>query len=122
MMHGKKLILKKDWMTNFNRHGKKRYRTLPKRLIRIFKSEFIYREYFNNLERRDFLTLSKFRTSNHKLPIEYGRWNNFERGNRKCNFFNFWEIGDEFHYILNCKYFKEIRNLCITGTKTASYH
>ena len=46
---------------------------------RIFKDELIFKEYFNNLEERDFLTLCKFRTSNHKLPIEYGRWNNIQR-------------------------------------------
>jgi hypothetical protein len=52
------------------------------------------------------LTLCKFRTTNHKLPIEQGRWNNIQRENRKCNLCNLEEIGDEFPYILNCPYFK----------------
>ena len=30
--------------------------------------------------------------------------NNIPRENRKCNLCNLEEIGDEFHYILNCPY------------------
>jgi hypothetical protein len=56
----------------------------------------------NPHDEKDFLTLCKFRTTNHKLPIEHGRWNNIPRENRKCNLCNLEEIGDEFHYILNC--------------------
>jgi hypothetical protein len=48
------------------------------------------------------VTLCKFRTTNHKLPIEHGRWNNIPHENRKCNLCNLEEIGDEFHYISNC--------------------
>ena len=59
------------------------------------------------------LTLCKFRTTNHKLPIEHGRWNNIPRENRKCNLCNLEEIGDEFHYILNCPYFKQYRDIYI---------
>jgi hypothetical protein len=56
--------------------------------------------------------------SNHKLPIEHGRWNNIPRENRKCNSCNLEEIGDEFHYILNCplsniEIFKSRRDTCI---------
>jgi hypothetical protein len=39
-----------------------------------------------NQDEKDFLTLCKFRTTNHKLPIEHGRWNNIPRENRKCNY------------------------------------
>jgi hypothetical protein len=30
----------------------------------------------------------KFRTLNHKLPIEYGRWHNIARNMRFCNLCN----------------------------------
>jgi hypothetical protein len=40
------------------------------------------------LDEKDFLTLCKFRTTNHKLPIEHGRWNNIPRENKKCNICN----------------------------------
>ena len=44
------------------------------------------------------------------MPIEQGRWKNIERENRKCELCENNEIGDEYHYILNCRYFKEVRN------------
>jgi hypothetical protein len=54
------------------------------------------------------LTLSKFRTTNHKLPVENGRWKNIARENRICPLCNngeIGEIGDEFHYLFEiCKY------------------
>ena len=59
--------------------------------------------------------LCKFRTTNHKLPIEQGRWNNTPRENRKCNLCNLEEIGDAFHYILNCPYFKQYRDFISRG-------
>ena len=79
----------------------------------IFKETFIFEQYFDILDEKDFLTLCKFRTTNHKLPIEHGRWNNIPRENRKCNLCNLEEIGDEFHYILNCPYFKQYRDIYI---------
>ena len=48
------------------------------------------------------MTLSKFRTTNHKLPVENGRWKNIARENIICNN---GEIGDEFHYPFKCQYF-----------------
>jgi hypothetical protein len=39
---------------------------------------------FRVLEDKDIYTLCKFRTTNHKLPIETGRWNNIDRVNRIC--------------------------------------
>lgn len=52
--------------------------------------------------------LARFRTSNHKLPIETGRWNDIERSNRLCNLCKR-DIGDEFHYILCCTVLKNER-------------
>jgi len=47
----------------------------------------------------------RFRTLNHKLPIEKGRRENIEKSRSTCNFCNKDEIGDEFHFILECTYF-----------------
>ena len=38
-------------------------------------------------------------------------WNNIPRENKKCNFCNLEEIGDEFHYIIDCSYFKQYKYL-----------
>ena len=54
--------------------------------------------------------LRKFRTTNHKLPIETGRWNNIDRANRICTKCDNITIGDEYHYIMECKHFSNIRN------------
>jgi hypothetical protein len=43
--------------------------------------------------------------SNHRLPIEVGRWTNVERHNRLCQLCQSREIGDEFHYVLQCPNF-----------------
>ena len=53
--------------------------------------------------------LVKFRTSNHMLPIEEGRFNQIARPDRKCLFCDSNDIGDEYHYICLCPKFAEIR-------------
>ena len=65
--------------------------------------------YLLKLERSTYLPLVKFRTSNHHLPIETGRWNGIDINDRKCTKCPANEIGDEFHYLLECPYFKEDR-------------
>ena len=57
--------------------------------------------------------LFKLRTRNHKLPIECGRWQGIERNRRLCKLCQKQEIGDEFHYILECPIFKCKRKLLI---------
>ena len=51
------------------------------------------------------LSLFKFRTENHKFPVETGRWNDTEYAERKCNLCDLNDIGDNFHYLLVCPYF-----------------
>lgn len=46
--------------------------------------------------------LIKFRTSNHHLPVETGRWYNIPLHERLCLLCNKGLVGDEFHYILEC--------------------
>ena len=45
-----------------------------------------------------------YRLCNNKLPIETGRWNGVDRHLRKCTLCND-EVGDEYHYVFNCKSF-----------------
>jgi hypothetical protein len=44
--------------------------------VHCFKTDFKFEEYFNILDEQNSLLLCKFRTTNHKLPIEKGRWSN----------------------------------------------
>jgi hypothetical protein len=50
----------------------------------------MFLNYFNILENKDIFTFCKFRTTNTKLPIETGRWNNIARENRKCQLLSNW--------------------------------
>ena len=77
---------------------------------RIFKENFEFENYFRVLEDKDIYTLCKFRTTNHKLPIETGRWNNIDRVNRICTKCDNITIGDEYHYIMECEHFLNFRN------------
>jgi hypothetical protein len=58
-------------------------------------------------------TFCSFRLNNHKLPVEYGRWNNIHRELGICNLCNTADLGDEFHYLLKCDYFSEKKKTCI---------
>ena len=76
---------------------------------RIFKTDFKFEEYFNILDEQNSLLLCKFRTTNHKLPIEKGRWSNIPRENRYCELCQKNQIGDEYHYIFECTNLSEKR-------------
>ena len=68
-----------------------------------------YKEYKTELKFENYLVEIKFRTSNHRLPIEEGRFNQISRADRKCLVCDSNDIGDEYHYICLCPKFDEIR-------------
>jgi hypothetical protein len=49
---------------------------------RLFKENFEFETYLDILSDKDRITLCKFRTCNHRLPIEIGRWQNVDRSDR----------------------------------------
>ena len=69
---------------------------------RLFKQEFGFESYLDRLKGKDRNIMCRFRCSNHKLPIETGRWSNIARNERYCNLCTSNTLGDEFHYILEC--------------------
>ena len=75
---------------------------------RTFKVTFEMNNYFSYLSNTKCKTLTAFRTRNHRLPVEVGRWSGIPLNERLC-----WlckaEVGDEFHYLLKCTHFKDIR-------------
>ena len=75
---------------------------------RIFKHKFELNNYYSYLPTKKCRLLTAFRTRNHRLPIEVGRWSSIPIGERKCKLCND-GIGDEFHYVLECKSLKEQR-------------
>lgn len=61
------------------------------------------------MPRKLYISFFKIRTGNHKLPIETGRWDGTEIGDRKCPLCSLNDVGDEFHYICRCPYFESER-------------
>jgi hypothetical protein len=46
--------------------------------------------------------LVKFKTSNHHLPIEVGRWCGIPLADRTCTLSDTGKLANEFHFILEC--------------------
>ena len=82
----------------------------PKGLsYRIFKEEWNFEEYLDLLDRKDRINYCKFRTTNHHLLIEKGRWFSIERNNRKCVYCDRNDLGDEFHFLFVCQSLNIVR-------------
>ena len=58
-------------------------------------------------------TIAKIRLSSHKLAIETGRHQNIVRDQRKCLCCDLNDIEDEYHFILICPLYNDIRTLYI---------
>lgn len=75
----------------------------------LFKQDINFEDYLIKLNKKHYSTLLKFRLSNHRLPVETGRWENIPLEDRKCKVCDKNDIGDEFHYLFVCNYFKSER-------------
>ena len=80
---------------------------------RIFKSDIRLENYLLKFPKKLYYPLIRFRTTNHKLPVELGRWRNVPLNERTCTKCAFNCLGDEFHYLFECEYFKHDRHLLI---------
>ena len=78
-------------------------------VYRIYKDTHCYEIFLSKLNSKSRLALCRFRLSNHKLPIERGRFSNIERERRFCQLCNENMIGDEFHFILECPALQHLR-------------
>lgn len=77
--------------------------------FRVFKTIHGFEEYLTNLPNDLRIAYSRFRCINHKLPIEKGRFTGIARDDRICNLCNSAKLGDEYHYIFECSFFKNER-------------
>jgi hypothetical protein len=76
----------------------------------IFKSEFVQEKYLSNINNVNHRkALSRFRCSAHKLAIEEGRFRNIERNQRLCNKCNVHQIESEYHFLLVCPFYSDLR-------------
>lgn len=86
-------------------------RTSPKLLTyNQIKKDFKMENYLNcvkNVKHR--VALTRFRCSAHSLEIEEGRYRNIERNARICTKCNMQAIENEYHFLMVCPLYREIR-------------
>ena len=76
---------------------------------RIFKDINSLEFYLKNLDLKDRINLCKFRCGNSLIPVVSGRFYGVDFEDRICNLCNKREIGDEYHYVMSCTFFKNER-------------
>ena len=59
------------------------------------------------------ILITTFRLSAHTLLIEKGRYQNIERGKKICQMCDTTDVEDEYHFILNCPFYTNLRLLYI---------
>jgi len=68
----------------------------------MMKGPFQTENYFTNLPYHLTNQICKFRTSNHKLPVDTGIWSNIDYEKRKCDMYKTNEVGNEYHVLWKC--------------------
>ena len=94
---------KQDWWSKLEN-------SMKGKIYKSFKSEFGLERYFIKLPKNEIIPLFKYRTANHNLPVERGRYDHTPFENRICTLCNKGESGTEKHYLLSCSYFDNSRN------------
>ena len=79
---------------------------------KLFKTDFVKSTYFGLDSEYFSKRFLAYRTRNHRLPVEVGRWSGIPIHERRCNRCAS-DIGDEYHYLLICTYFLSQRKQCI---------
>ena len=69
--------------------------------------------YLLSLPSQYMYAMCKFKCTNHRMPIVSGRYSGISVDDRKCELCelndHYNKIGDEFHYLFNCPFFREDR-------------
>lgn len=75
-----------------------------------FKHSFNLEPYLDIIYDRKYkIALSRFRLSSHRLEIERGRYLNIPRMERKCKFCSQNTLENEYHFLLICPLYKDLR-------------
>ena len=106
LMKALKQKLKDIFIQNWNSQV---HSTSESNIYKVYKTNFEQGKYISILPTSFCKTFMRFRTRNHRLPIEVGRWRGIPSNQRLCSFCN--ELGDEFHFLLTCKHFELERKL-----------
>ena len=77
----------------------------------ISKHNFEIESYLNTLAEKKYrVALTRFRISAHNLEIENGRYENLPGEQRLCKSCNMNKIENEYHFLLVCPHFRELRS------------
>ena len=75
-----------------------------------FKHEFCNKKYLDIVTENKYRkALTQFRLSSHDLAIERGRYQNIDRLERICNFCMGKLVESEYHFLLVCPLYRELR-------------
>ena len=80
---------------------------------KIYNSFIVIHEfesYLKTLPKQEYLPLLKFRTANHRLPVETGRYDGTPLEGRECPLCDSDQVGSEKHYLFDCSFFHTIRS------------
>ena len=80
-------------------------------IYRILKEKHCFEQYLVKLSFVERMSLCKFRTGNHRLPIAESRYK--PNIDVVCKLCDSGDICDEYHVLLKCKYFEEKRKLLL---------
>ena len=76
----------------------------------LFKDRIELETYFLKLQPKHYIPIVKFRTGNHYFPVEVARWDrDAPPSKRKCRLCENNDVGDEYHYLLTCSFFADLR-------------
>ena len=92
------------------------------KLYSIYKRNLELENYLTVLPLPAALTLFYFRTANHKLPVETGRWDGTIFADRTCTLCNTNAIGTEKHYLLACPFFNRDRIQYLNSTNIDTFN
>ena len=82
--------------------------------IQLLKIHFEFENYLIHTPTKMLKYVIRFRTRNHRLPVETGCWNGTDLNMRKCQLCDS-AVGDEYHYLLECQYFCSNRKRLLNG-------
>jgi hypothetical protein len=85
-----------------------------------FKNKHEFEPYFKILSENEYRNLFKFRTANHRLPVETGRYDGTPFQDRICSLCNI-SVGSENHYLTECPYFRRERELYLSTISIPSH-
>ena len=89
--------------------------TLPKaNIYRLFKTEHTYETYLNILALKYGSMFTRFSICSNIIPSEPGRWSNIRNERIYC-ICNQLGVGDELHFMFECKALKDIRKRYLTS-------